>query len=316
MPRADRGPMPTFAPRRRAARGRPPSSPRPPRRPPTPHRQHALRGRPGRPLPASAATGCSASTPPTGPQAALHAHDVTAGWTTATVPNAWNATDTSNESMAASIGWYRKDFHAAGRQHALRLGAALRVGQLPRAYSTQRPAASASTPAPTSRSRSASRRLPEAPRHQPARRPRRLRAGARPTSRRAGLTPRATADRRLVELRRHPARGLPPQGRPHRLQHVVRCGPSCRASSCARRSLLRTTVRNASSSTQRVRVDRHVRRRATSAWAPRTSAPTTSRRSPSASPSSPAAVGAGSPTLYTRDVRRPRRRARRSPAGT
>ena len=34
----------------------------------------------------------------------------TAGWATTKVPNAWNATDTSNESMAGSIGWYRKDF--------------------------------------------------------------------------------------------------------------------------------------------------------------------------------------------------------------
>jgi len=34
----------------------------------------------------------------------------TAGWAPTKVPNAWNATDTSNESMAGSIGWYRKDF--------------------------------------------------------------------------------------------------------------------------------------------------------------------------------------------------------------
>jgi beta-glucuronidase len=39
----------------------------------------------------------------------------TAGWTTTTVPNAWNATDTSNESMAGSIGWYRKDFRLPSR---------------------------------------------------------------------------------------------------------------------------------------------------------------------------------------------------------
>jgi beta-glucuronidase len=35
----------------------------------------------------------------------------TEGWTTTTVPNAWNANDMSDESMAGSIGWYRKDFH-------------------------------------------------------------------------------------------------------------------------------------------------------------------------------------------------------------
>jgi beta-glucuronidase len=34
----------------------------------------------------------------------------TAGWTRTTVPNAWNATDMSDASMAGAIGWYRKDF--------------------------------------------------------------------------------------------------------------------------------------------------------------------------------------------------------------
>jgi len=34
----------------------------------------------------------------------------TAGWTTTTVPNAWNATDESVESMQGTVGWYRKDF--------------------------------------------------------------------------------------------------------------------------------------------------------------------------------------------------------------
>ncbi|MBJ7330509.1 MAG: beta galactosidase jelly roll domain-containing protein [Solirubrobacteraceae bacterium] len=33
-----------------------------------------------------------------------------AGWAPTTVPNAWNATDTSVESMSGTIGWYRKDF--------------------------------------------------------------------------------------------------------------------------------------------------------------------------------------------------------------
>jgi beta-glucuronidase len=33
-----------------------------------------------------------------------------AGWTKVTVPNAWNATDRSEESFAGGIGWYRKDF--------------------------------------------------------------------------------------------------------------------------------------------------------------------------------------------------------------
>ena len=34
----------------------------------------------------------------------------TSGWTRVSVPNAWNATDVSNESMAGSVTWYRKDF--------------------------------------------------------------------------------------------------------------------------------------------------------------------------------------------------------------
>jgi beta-glucuronidase len=34
------------------------------------------------------------------------------GWSPVTVPNAWNATDTSNASMAGSVSWYRKDFRA------------------------------------------------------------------------------------------------------------------------------------------------------------------------------------------------------------
>jgi beta-glucuronidase len=32
------------------------------------------------------------------------------GWTKVTVPNAWNATDTSDASFAGTVGWYRKDF--------------------------------------------------------------------------------------------------------------------------------------------------------------------------------------------------------------
>lgn len=33
-----------------------------------------------------------------------------AGWAPTRVPNAWNATDTSVESMTGTVGWYRKDF--------------------------------------------------------------------------------------------------------------------------------------------------------------------------------------------------------------
>ena len=35
----------------------------------------------------------------------------TSGWTSVTVPNAWNAGDYSEASMAGSVGWYRRDFH-------------------------------------------------------------------------------------------------------------------------------------------------------------------------------------------------------------
>jgi hypothetical protein len=36
----------------------------------------------------------------------------TRGWSQVTVPNAWNANDNSNASMAGSVTWYRKDFRA------------------------------------------------------------------------------------------------------------------------------------------------------------------------------------------------------------
>jgi beta-glucuronidase len=36
----------------------------------------------------------------------------TRGWAKVSVPNAWNATDVSNASMAGSVTWYRKDFRA------------------------------------------------------------------------------------------------------------------------------------------------------------------------------------------------------------
>ena len=34
----------------------------------------------------------------------------TTGWTTVTVPDAWNATDESEASFLGGVGWYRKDF--------------------------------------------------------------------------------------------------------------------------------------------------------------------------------------------------------------
>jgi Glycosyl hydrolases family 2, TIM barrel domain/Glycosyl hydrolases family 2, sugar binding domain/Glycosyl hydrolases family 2 len=43
----------------------------------------------------------------------------TAGWSPVTVPNAWNAHDQSPESMAGSVGWYRKDFRLPDTRQGL-----------------------------------------------------------------------------------------------------------------------------------------------------------------------------------------------------
>src|ERR1700750_919673 len=45
-----------------------------------------------------------------GPSQASPGQAPTAGWSSTTVPNAWNATDQSEASMRAGVGWYRKDF--------------------------------------------------------------------------------------------------------------------------------------------------------------------------------------------------------------
>ena len=39
-----------------------------------------------------------------------HRQRSTAGWSTVTVPHAWNVGDHSVASMNGSVGWYRKDF--------------------------------------------------------------------------------------------------------------------------------------------------------------------------------------------------------------
>jgi beta-glucuronidase len=41
------------------------------------------------------------------------------GWSTVTVPNAWNATDQRDASMAGSVGWYRRDFRVPDAAPAL-----------------------------------------------------------------------------------------------------------------------------------------------------------------------------------------------------
>ena len=119
--------------------------------------------------------------------------------------------------MNGTVGWYRKDFRLPDARAHARLGHALRVGQLPREGLAQRPPA-----------RPAHRRLP-AVRAAPAAACSSATAStgsscasttaaARPTSRRRPRAADGVADRRLVELRRPAARGLPAQGRPRRLQ--------------------------------------------------------------------------------------------------
>ena len=143
----------------------------------------------------------------------------TEGWAPVRVPNVWNLGDPSNESMAGSIGWYRKDFELPDAEPRAGLGGALRVGQLPHARVAERQA----------RRREPRRlhpvRVPaehgQAARHEPARRARRL-APVPDRLPAVGPERRRRAHRRLVELRRHPARGLPAAGRHGRLQERPR----------------------------------------------------------------------------------------------
>jgi beta-glucuronidase len=44
----------------------------------------------------------------------------TGGWTPVSVPNAWNATDLSDDSQRGSVGWYRKDFRLPRAQRGAR----------------------------------------------------------------------------------------------------------------------------------------------------------------------------------------------------
>src|SRR3954447_11908094 len=39
----------------------------------------------------------------------------TAGWSPTTIPNAWNAGDDSEASMAGGVGWYRRDLHVPAK---------------------------------------------------------------------------------------------------------------------------------------------------------------------------------------------------------
>ncbi|HET6448079.1 MAG TPA: glycoside hydrolase family 2 TIM barrel-domain containing protein [Conexibacter sp.] len=49
----------------------------------------------------------------------FYAQRTTVGWTTTTVPRAWNAGDDSQASFLGSVAWYRKDFRLPDRDRAL-----------------------------------------------------------------------------------------------------------------------------------------------------------------------------------------------------
>lgn len=49
----------------------------------------------------------------------LYAQSTSDGWTTTTVPSAWNARDDSQASFLGSVAWYRKDFRLPSRERAL-----------------------------------------------------------------------------------------------------------------------------------------------------------------------------------------------------
>jgi beta-glucuronidase len=49
----------------------------------------------------------------------IYAQSDTTGWTTTTVPSAWNAGDDSQAGFLGSVAWYRKDFRLPSRDRAL-----------------------------------------------------------------------------------------------------------------------------------------------------------------------------------------------------
>ena len=142
-----------------------------------------------------------------------------AGWKQVTVPNAWNAGDDSAAVVRGRRRLVPQGLPAARATRQARVvGRALRVGQLPLEGLAQRQA-----------DRHEPRRLP-AVRDPPARRPAQARRRQPPGHPRRqpppadrlpalGPVDRGQADRRLVELRRPAARGLPAQDQRRRLQH-------------------------------------------------------------------------------------------------
>ena len=204
--------------------------------------QDALQGRSSRAATCSTASGSSASTTKIrGSRSGSCAPRRRRAGRKTTVPNVWNLGDASNESMTGGIGWYRKDFELPDADSALAW--ALRfesVNYRTRVWINGRPIGEntgAYIPFEVRRER------PQAPRDEPARGARRLaparsRLPARPPER------RQRADRRLVELLRHPARGLPAQDRHASTSSASRSARSSPAGRARRACAIQVNLRN------------------------------------------------------------------------
>ena len=198
-------------------------------------REDALQGRPLRAASSWTARGCSAARQPPSSGLAGSARRATAGWTRGRVPNAWNAGDDSDASFAR-----RRRLVPQGlplpEQHASALAGSVRfesvnyraqvwlngkpIGTNSGAYlpfEFRLPTACSSAAASTASSmRVDSRRLP---------------TDFPPV----GPVDDRRADRRLVELRRHPARGLPARDRRRSTSTPSRAARTCRARPAPRR---------------------------------------------------------------------------------
>ncbi len=127
---------------------------------------------------------------------------------------------------AAAVGWYRKDFRFPSNSGSLSWVVRFEsVNYRSQVWLNGRPHRHA-TAAPTCRSSSACRQGPQRAAASTA-------SSIRVDNRRlptdfppAGLSVDRRADRRLVELRRPAARGLPAAGRRHRLQHASSSSPN------------------------------------------------------------------------------------------
>ena len=149
----------------------------------------------------------------------------TAGWTKATVPNVWNLGDELERVDGRRDRLVPQGLRAADADAALEWAVRFEsVNYRTRVWLNGRPIGEntgAYIPFELRLER------PQAPRRQPARGARRL-APARPDFPPSRPEHRRRADRRLVELLRHPARGLPAQARHGRLQ----AGPGPPGAAC------------------------------------------------------------------------------------